>query len=152
MELERIIESIKKELKKILDSYGVELVEISIKGQSNSRVLHILVDKLSGINISECAQINREIGAIIEEKALMDGKYLLEVSSPGLDRLLKEKRDFVKVIGQSVEIWLKESVNGQKFLSVRVVSVEDEIIVVENKKGDKANIPYNLINKARRLL
>ncbi|MFH1645510.1 MAG: hypothetical protein ABIB11_03725 [Candidatus Omnitrophota bacterium] len=152
MEQDKVIESVKREIEGVLQSYGVELVEVLLKGSSNSRVLRILVDKDSGINISECAKINKEIGAIIEEKALLDGQFLLEVSSPGLDRPLKEKRDFEKSIGQSVEIWLKEAVCDQEFLSVKVVSVTDEKVDVENKKGERFVVPYNLINKARRLL
>jgi ribosome maturation factor RimP len=65
----------------------------------------LLVDTRQGITIDACARVNREIGDMIERESLIGESYTLEVSSPGLDRPLREKKDFQRLLGRSVKVW-----------------------------------------------
>jgi ribosome maturation factor RimP len=149
METDKILESLKAEIRPLLDELRAEIVEISLKKRGNNLVLRLLVDKEGGINVDECALINQRLGDILEEKPLINEKYLLEVSSPGVDRLLKTRRDFERVAGEEVEIWLLEPVQEMNFLDGIVKEAADESVIIESRKGQEICLPYSKINKAR---
>ena len=104
--MDNILDNIKSEIEPILKHTGSELFDISLKRTSNGTVLALLVDTQKGISIDECAAINKQVSSIMEEKDIIAGRYIVEVASPGLDRPLKLQRDFKKVIGEQVDIWL----------------------------------------------
>ncbi len=125
-----------------------ELVELKIIRRG--KVIHIeaYVDKESGrINLDECSKINRSLSQYIEEKNLIAEDYVVEVSSPGLDRPLKTKKDFSRVKGFQVRCHLNEMVKGKKEYSGVILDVNDQAICIENKKT-KVEIQYNTIHKA----
>ena len=150
MEPERIITALKEELKVLLEKLNAEIVEFSLKRSGKKLILRLLVDKDGGITLDECALINRRIGSIIEEKSIIDEKYLLEVNSPGLDRPLKTKRDFKRVQRDDrVDFWLSEPIQDRNFLSARIKSVSDQDVIVVDKDENEISIPYQAINKAK---
>jgi len=152
VEIESTQETLNKELKQIADGLGIEIIELSLKRASNRLIVRILVDKAGGINIDECALINKSIGSIVEEKELIPQRYLLEVSSPGLDRPLKTKDDFQRMIGKDVEVWLQKPVDDRSFVSARVKAVSDDRVLLEDKDALQINIAYTAIARARLLI
>jgi len=132
----------------ILDKYGAELVDINLTKSPHRPLLRILVDKEGGITLDECSDINSELSDILDECDIIRGSYILEVSSPGLDRPLKEKKDFVKVIGRELNLHTKESVGGKSFFQAILDSVDEEFIILKSKDGQILRIPYENIHKA----
>lgn len=149
MELDGILETLREELKPTLDELDAEIVEFTLKRAGKNLVLRLLVDKAGGINIDECALINQRIGDIVEEKALIGERYLLEVFSPGLDRSLKTKTDFERVKGKDVEIWLSTSVEGTRYIIARVKSTDEQGVVIEDKDAKEIHLSYQSIARAR---
>lgn len=142
------IDNIKQLLQPILDRYNAGLVDISLSKSPNRPILRILVDKEGGITLEECSNINRELGDILDKTDSMQGSYVLEISSPGLDRPLKEKKDFEKVMGEEINLHLKESINGKNFYQAKLDSINEEFITLKAKDGRMLKIPYNNIQKA----
>lgn len=144
MEDEGILNQIKQTVKAILQTRGVEMVDVIFDPRGREWRLQILVDNPEGrITVGECAQLNREIGYSLDTCDFMDHPYLLEVASPGLDRPLKTEQDFRKVKGELMKVVarlpLAESVD--EFIPVNLIGtlleVSDKGIVVEEEEGKK---------------
>jgi ribosome maturation factor RimP len=148
MEPNKLLEAIRVELKPILDELKAEIVELSLKRLPAKITLQLFVDKEGGINIDECAIINSRLGDIIEAKNLIDERYILEVSSPGLDRPLKTKRDFERVVGKKLDIWLVREQKNKTFITGRLKSLDEKGLTVESAKNGDIAIDYETISRA----
>ena len=142
------IEHIKQLLQPILDANDAELVDIILNRSKNKSHLRILVDKEKAITLEECSIINRQLGDILETSGAIQGSYLLEVSSPGLDRPLKHKRDFEKVAGKEIELFAKEPINGKPFFHANVNSVDTEGVYLKLKDNQILKIAFENISRA----
>ena len=111
----------------VIEKYQVDLVDLEVRGHSGSRVIQVFVDQSNGVTIDTCARISRDFAEILdrEDETLNLEKYRLEVSSPGIDRPLKTKKDFSRHIGKMVELKYKENMNVQK-LTGNIADVCDE--------------------------
>ena len=120
------------------------LVEILVKGNINSQKVLVLIDSDSGLTIDGCAKISRSLGAQLELEELFDGKYTLEVSSPGLDHPLKNFRQYGKNLGRS----LKVELNDGNIEEGKLSKVSEEAITINKGKKDfEKSIPFDQINK-----
>ena len=126
LEIENRLPEIQAEIKK----FSAELVDISFRKTGDRSILTVLADKPGGINLDDCANINRGI------TGLTGGVYDVEVSSPGLDRPLKTCEDFSRVIGQRVRVISrtaegKTDIRTGEVLSVRREGVELKLVAAQ---------------------
>lgn len=140
LEEEKTKELIKSVLKNHKDLF---LVDVKIKGAFGNRRLLVFVDADADLTIDRCGKLNREIGNKLEETDLIDGKYTLEVSSPGLDFPLEKIRQYKKNIGRQLIVNLK---NGQK-LEGKLKKISEEYITLAVKEEIK-NISRNEVEKS----
>ncbi|MDD5504282.1 MAG: hypothetical protein PHV77_03080 [Candidatus Omnitrophica bacterium] len=146
----RIIDSIKGLTGPVAEQAGAKIYDISLKRVNGRSALTVLVDKQGGISLDECALINKRLSDIIENAGFFSGPYVIEVSSPGLDRLLKNRRDFNWAFGASVDIWLTGNINDRNFISGIVKNCRENDVEIEDRHGSCFMIPYDMINKAKR--
>ncbi|MDA8388944.1 MAG: ribosome maturation factor RimP [Nitrospiraceae bacterium] len=126
--------------------YTVEAVELLGSGQR--LVLRIKIDKEGGVTIRDCELMSREMGALLDVEDLIPGRYLLEVSSPGLDRPLKGPADFARQKGKLIRVSTKTPFEGQTFLIGRLEEAEEDLFFI--RVGEKVlEIPYEAVSKAR---
>ena len=130
------------------------LVDMDVAKGSRTKVT-AFVDSDSGMTIEECARISREVLQRIEEEDVFQGEYMLEVSSPGLDKPLKHPRQFVKNVGRRIRVDLLE--NRTHKGELKRVSPDSVIIVEETKKGKKTDrkeveIAFNEIRSTKVLV
>src|SRR6266699_4811501 len=110
---------------RVAASLGVEVVEIELRGGGKSRMLRIFIDKPSGVTHEDCANLSREVSTILDvEDAVPGGSYVLEVSSPGLDRKLVKPGDFERFQGSRIKLTTKEPVNGNRYFEGRLEHYE----------------------------
>ena len=137
----------------ILDGMGFELVDVEYLSQHGRWVLKIYMDTDGGVTIADCARVSGEIGDVIDVKEIIDYEYVLEVSSPGLDRPLKKEKDFTWAIGKKIKIRLVSPVNGRRnftgFLkdfqdNMLHLLMEDKQIALPWQSVKKANLVYEL--------
>ena len=135
----------------ILDELGYELVDVEYASDRGRWVLRLYVDKEAGVTIDDCVRVSREIGDLIDVKDIINHEYVLEVSSPGLNRRLKKEKDFVKAIGKKIKVKTTTPVDGRQNYTGRLSKFEDGMICLEMNGGlillpwqkvDKANIIY----------
>lgn len=139
-----IIEKVKELMSTLLADKKIELVDISYRRKSGTTVLRLLVDRVGGITLDDCTYLNEEIGNILDDQSLMPERYLLEVSSPGLDRPLKTKRDFQRVVGKRINVHTYEPIGDKRDHNGKVNDVNEENVTVSGIK-----IPLNKISKAK---
>ena len=111
-EIEKAVETL---LEPCLEKEGIELVDVEYV-RERDWILRIFIDKEGGVDLNDCQHISEEAGALLDEKDLIAGNYLLEVSSPGIDRILKKDKDFRRFAGSDVDVKLYAPLNGRKGL------------------------------------
>jgi ribosome maturation factor RimP len=130
-------------LQPALEEKGVELVELSISGNTRRYVLRLFVDRPAGISIGECAQLSRDLADLLDTHDPIRASYTLEVSSPGLTRPLKTKRDFERALGKVVRLIAR---SGHDHLG-KLTTVEDTAITLD-VDGESLSIALEDITKA----
>ncbi len=112
-----IEEAVEALLEPILDADGIELVDVEYVRERNW-ILRIFIDKEGGVDLADCQSISEKAGEILDEKDIIQDNYMLEVSSPGLDRVLKKDKDFRRYAGSDVDVKLfapLEEAGGKAF-------------------------------------
>jgi len=140
-EMERLIEPLLKER-------GFELVDLELSRQGKRLLVRFFIDRLEGgITVDELAEVNQELGSILDLENVIEGSYILEVSSPGLNRRLRKPKDFQKRLNQIVVVESKEKINGRRHFRGVLVGADGEgiTLVVD---GESFFIPYDKIKRA----
>jgi len=136
-------------LKDYLRPLGLILFGLNYRRQGSDLVLRVLVDKpAGGISMGECAALNRHIGTLLDEKGMIRERYILEVSSPGLDRPLKSKDDFLCSLNKKARFFLNSRVNGKLEWEGSINQVGEESVSI-SVKGYVIEVPFSEINKAK---
>lgn len=136
----------------IVDREQLELVDIEYVKEGRDWFLRVYIDKVDGITIDECEYVSKLLSDKLDEMDLIPGHYYLEVSSPGVERPLKTKEDFIKNINQNVYVTLYVHINGEKEYEGILKDFSDDIARIEYRfKAHKkeVDIPYDKIAKAR---
>jgi len=120
----------------VLDGLGYELVDIEFKKEGSQWHLRIYIDKPEGINLEDCEKVSYEISDLLDEADPIEQSYILEVSSPGLDRPLKKPRDYERAKGTLVEVKLYKAIDGKKnFEGILEGLVGDELhLIADNQE------------------
>jgi len=112
-------------VERVAASQGLEVVEVELRGGGKARMLRIFIDKPSGVTHEDCATLSREVSTILDvEDAVPGGSYVLEVSSPGLDRKLSRPADFERFQGSRVKLTTRIPVNGNRHFEGRLEHFE----------------------------
>lgn len=143
-----MIDQIKNLIKPLLDEEQVELVDLIYRWESGRNVLRLLVDKPGGINLAYCIRINKAVSDILDKSDIINKSFVLEVSSPGLDRPLSTKRDFQRNIGKKIRLMAKNNKGATDTIIGDLKGiVEDKLIL--NVKGDESQVLLADIIKAK---
>ncbi len=132
-------------------SEGMELVDLEYRRQGPRWMLRLFIDKEGGVTIDDCAKISKEFGDLLDVKDIIPQTYVLEVSSPGLNRPLRKKEDFSRFAGRKVQLRLVTPMEGRKKIVGNLVGIENETVIVAAPEGrclvtlkdiDRANLVY----------
>ena len=119
-------------------STGLEIVEVELRGGGKARMLRIFIDKSGGVTHEDCANLSREVGTILDvEDVIPGGSYLLEVSSPGLDRKLSRPADYERFTGSRVKVMTRQPVNGSRHFEGRLESFQQGRLTIEMNAARK---------------
>ena len=127
-----ILDRVKEIAERIAASSGFEVVEVELQGSGKTRHLRVFIDKPQGVTHEDCASYSREIGTILDvEDAVPGGTYVLEVSSPGLDRKLLKPADFERFQGSRVKFSTHEPIDGNRHFQGRLVQFDGVQLTVD---------------------
>src|SRR3954462_6682069 len=88
----------------VIEQEGGELVDLQWRREGHQWVLRLFLDKPNGISLDDCAHFSDRVGAFLDEKDAIEQSYVLEISSPGLDRVIKKDKDFARFAGKAVKV------------------------------------------------
>ena len=131
----------------VLEGMGFELVDVSYLSRQGRWVLVIYIDKTGGVTIDDCVKVSREIGYHIDVEDMIDNKYALEVSSPGLDRPLTREKDFVRGLGRKIKVKTVTTLRGQRHFVGRLIRFENGMIHLEIE-GNTVTLPLHDVDRA----
>jgi ribosome maturation factor RimP len=152
MDRQAIVDELKSIIQDFLLAQGLDLVDLILRYEGRDLVLRILADKPEGgISLGECANLNIQISQILDEKDILKERYILEVSSPGLDRPLKTKSDFRRCLNRRARFFLKEAINGKVEIEGIINRVEEDLVCVDID-GGLVQMPLSKIAKAKQVL
>jgi ribosome maturation factor RimP len=146
---------IKQQLEQLAEalvaSEGMELVDLEYRREGRRWMLRLFIDKDGGVTLDDCASISRELGDLLDVRDVIPQAYVLEVSSPGLNRRLRKKEDFARFAGRKVRLRLVAPIDGRRKIVGELEGVEDEAVIVVAPEGRcsvalkdiaKANLVY----------
>jgi len=148
MDKHLIIEHVKGIAEKVTKASGIELVHVDISGTKRDLVLRIFIDKEGGVNLDDCSGISRGIEEVLDSEDFIPSKYVLEVSSPGIERELYSLADFVKFTGNLAKVKLKAEIDGQKTFVGNITAVEGSKITVDDRTKGAVSFDYSDVDKA----
>jgi len=146
------MEDMKKKIQELADSiagqFAVDIVDVELSGSSRKPLIRIFIDKENGVTLDDCGKFSRALSALLDVEDPIPTSYVLEVSSPGLDRPLKVMRDFERSIGKLVRIVARTKIDEQYVFTGRLTRVEGEHIIL-SFDDKEMEIPFDQISRAR---
>lgn len=140
-----VLDSIRPEVEKILQNMGLELFDISFKKERGRWVLRIVIDDPNGyVSVSQCESVSVKVSDYLDREDPIPHSYVLEVSSPGLDRPLRGLNDYRRFVGRLAKFWL---VDGQVHVG-RIESAEEGRIVLD-VSGEKVTFRPEDVKRSR---
>jgi len=139
----------------VAEAAGYEIVRLRLMSGTRSRRLQIMAEDVHGeMNVDDCARLSRAVSEVLDAADPIDGDYLLEVSSPGVDRPLTRLKDFETYEGLQVRLELDRLADGRKRFKGEVAGIEGDMVAInlEEEEAETALIPFAWIVEAKLVL
>ena len=135
-------------LKPLVDKLGYEFVGLEYSSNPKNAVLVVYIDRPGGISVNDCETVSREISALLDVEDPVAGHYVLQVSSPGLDRPLFTLDQFARFIGETAQVSLHAAVNGRRRYKGTIVRVGEGAVIID-QDGVEVALDYANVARAR---
>jgi ribosome maturation factor RimP len=144
-----IVKTVEEILLPIADKENIEIVDIEYVKENKQKVLRIYIDKENGVNLDDCTKMSNLFGDMLDKKDIIKEEYVLEVSSPGLDRILKKEKDFNRFKGYKIKVTTAVAINNQKHFNGQLVTTADNKIVINDLTKGIVEIEISNIIRAK---
>jgi ribosome maturation factor RimP len=149
---------------RVARSYGLEIFDVQYRRESVGWILRVIIDRPTrideqgrvivelpehSIGIEDCQRVSHDLSALLDVEDPVDTTYTLEVSSPGLERPLRDRRDYERFAGRIAKVVVREAVNGQMHFEGRLRGVEDDALVLESGRSKVTRIPLDNVSRGR---
>jgi ribosome maturation factor RimP len=136
----------------IADEFGLEVLDVELRGQAPRRLLRVILDSSTpgrAVTLDDCATVSRRLGDVLDANEALSGSYLLEVSSPGINRPLRTLDHFRRVVGERVRVRFRVPCGDVRGLVARLAAVDDEgRLVLESESGSVIEASVDNVEKA----
>jgi ribosome maturation factor RimP len=147
--LGKVAETVTDFVLPIAHSEDLNLIDVEFLKEGSDWVLRIFLENKDGdLTIEECEKVSRALSIILDEEDPIDKRYILEVSSPGLERPLKTEEDFERFTGELIAVKTFKKINGQKEFIGILKGFENEKIILNLKNDKELIIDYSLVARA----
>ena len=134
--------------RKVADDRQVELVHVEIAGTKRDSVVRIYIDKPEGVTLDDCSLFSRDVEGVLDLDDIIPSRYVLEVSSPGIERELYSLEDFRRFEGRLAKVKTKSEIEGQKTFVGPITAIDGETITVEDRSLGPVSFSYGDVAKA----
>jgi ribosome maturation factor RimP len=144
----QVASKIEEIAQRVVESEGMELVEVEVKGGGSQRMVRISIDKPEGVTHADCELVSQQVGTILDvEDVVPGGHYTLEVSSPGVERKLLKPRDYERFQGKKVKVSLREPIDGRRHWEGTLAGFENSTVTLQAPEKT-IQFPFEQIQKA----
>jgi ribosome maturation factor RimP len=150
------LEQIRAIAERVARERGLEIWDIQSRRERGGHVVRVFIDRPGpsatpedSVSLEDCAQVNREIGTILDVEDPLPFTYTLEVSSPGLDRPLRNLDDYRRFTGRLAKVVVSEPVDSQKAFEGRLRGVDGDVVLLEALNARLHKLPMRLITRGR---
>ena len=144
-----IVEQVEKLILPLVEANKMELVDVQFATEHGQKILRVFLDKEGGFGLGDCEAMSRQIGEAIDKSDFLNYAYVLEVSSPGLERVLKKEKDFLKFSGKKAKVTVFEPINGQRNFQGNILSAKDGRVEIDDVTGKVVSIEIAKIARAK---
>ncbi len=131
MDLDEVVRRIWEHLEPELAEQGFELVEVECGRAGAGHALRLFLDRTGGITLDQCAEAAQFLSPFLDRFDFIDGRYMLEVSSPGIARPLRKQGDFERFCGEPIKLQSVAPVDGRKRFTGRLAAFEDGLVKID---------------------
>ncbi|MBA3269114.1 MAG: ribosome maturation factor RimP [Acidobacteria bacterium] len=150
------LERIREIAARVAETYELQIDDVVMRREGGQDVLRVILDRPGPaatpeecVSITDCERVAHELSTILDVDDLLPASYTLEVSSPGLDRPLRDAKDYTRFIGRLAKIVMREPVNRQTAFAGRLRGMEGGDVLFENEGGKVIRLQLALIRRAR---
>src|SRR5262245_34164854 len=140
---------------RIAAGFGLEIFDVQYRREAPGMVLRVQLDRPGpaatadeSVSVDDCANVSRELSTILDVEDVVPGEYTLEVSSPGLDRPLRQARDYERFAGRRAKIVTREKIDGQTFFKGALAGMDGDTVLVDGEDHKRHRLPLALITRA----
>ena len=133
---------------RVATEHGLEFVHAEVGAAGRTAAVRIFIDKPGGVTHEDCSTVSHHVGTVLDVEDFIHSAYTLEVSSPGLERGLYKREDYERFAGRLARLKARQPVNGQRNFRGRIVGLEGDEVLFDDKTSGRVRIPFALIVKA----
>lgn len=140
---------------RVAASYGLEIFDVQFRREAQGMVLRIRIDRPGSgataeesVSVEDCAHVSRDLSAILDVEDVVPTAYTLEVSSPGLDRPLRDARDYARFAGRRAKIVTRDKIDGQTFFKGQLAGIDGDAVLVDGEDHKRHRLPLGSITRA----
>src|SRR5579864_5280418 len=140
---------------RVAASYGLEIFDVQYRREATGMVLRIRIDRsgpaasaAESVSVDDCANVSRDLSAILDVEDVVPTSYTLEVSSPGLDRPLRGAGDFARFAGRRAKLVMRQAVDGQAFFKGILGGIDASDVLIDADDGRRHRVPLSVITRA----
>lgn len=134
---------------------GLEIFDVQFRREAGGMVLRVQVDRPGpaataedSVSIEDCAKVSRDLSAILDVEDAVPSAYILEVSSPGLDRPLRKADDYRRFAGRRAKVVMRAAIDGQGFFKGRLAGLDEHDVLIDTDDGRRHRVPLTAITRA----
>ncbi len=146
---EKIKDIVHKLAEPITEEMDFELIDVEFVKEGAGWYLRLYIDKEGGVDLDDCQAVSNKVSDLLDKEDPIPQSYFLEVSSPGIERILKTDEDFIKYRGSEVKIRTYNSLHGKKEFIGTLGSVQEDVLLLSEKDGSEIKIPRTQISQVR---
>lgn len=143
-----IEERVQEIASQVATDQGLELVHAEVAGPEGKPILRVFIDKPEGVTHEDCSAVSHHLGTLLDVEDFIHSAYTLEVSSPGLERGLYKRADYERFAGHPAKVKARTPVNGQRNFRGRILGLEGDEVIFEDKTSGRVRLPFEAIVKA----
>jgi ribosome maturation factor RimP len=142
-------QEVEKIILPVVEKLGYELYDVEYVKEGSSMYLRLYIEKDTGIGLDDCEKVSNEVSVILDEVDPIKSQYLLEVSSCGVERHLRERKHFLQSIGKEIEVNLFKAIDKQKNIIGVLENCEEDSFTIRKDDNTIINIDFNNIASAK---
>jgi len=150
-----VIEHVRVLAARVAGSLGLEIFDVQFRREAGGMVLRVRVDRPGpsaraedSVSVDDCARVSRDLSAMLDVEDLVPQAYTLEVSSPGLDRPLRNADDYRRFVGRRAKVVMRQAVDGQTFFKGTLGGMDGGDVLIDGDNGRRHRVPLEVITRA----